>query len=130
MIGLFGHAVHSETTWAVRPVRRWSRRHEPLFSKAHRHVVLQLLCKRLAELIRQDDELVSKIISECQSQAAALQRPDAEKSADWKNWRAISTRKIEYNLRNPGETEEELKESAEACGAWERSEMRLKTNSP
>jgi site-specific DNA recombinase len=82
-----------------------------LFSKAHRHVVLQLLCKRLAELLRQDDELALKIIAECQSQAAALKRPDADEIGRLEKMVGDLTRKIDYNRRNPGETEDELKES-------------------
>ncbi|HUE16655.1 MAG TPA: recombinase family protein [Planctomycetaceae bacterium] len=85
----------------------------PLFSKAHRQVVLQLLCKRLAELIRHDDKLVRKIVSECQSQAAALQRPDADEIGRLEKLVGDLTSKINYNRRNPGETEEELTESAD-----------------
>jgi site-specific DNA recombinase len=84
----------------------------PLFSKAHRQVVLQLLCKRLAELIRQDDDLVSKINALCKSEAVAIQRPDAGEIARLHKIVGDLTRTIDYNRRNPGETEEELRESA------------------
>jgi predicted XRE-type DNA-binding protein len=84
----------------------------PLFSKPRRHVVLRLLCQRLAALIRQDHELIGKIIAECQSQAAAFQRPDSGEIGRLEKLVGDLTRKVEYNRRNPGETEEELKESA------------------
>ncbi len=48
----------------------------PLFSKPRRKDVLRLLCQKLAELIRQDENLVERIISAAQAQAAAVQRPD------------------------------------------------------
>ena len=85
----------------------------PLFSKAHREVVLELLCKRLAELIREDDELVSKIVSECQRRAAEIQRPDAGEIELLDRLVADCTRDIEFNRRNPGETDEERQESSE-----------------
>ena len=84
----------------------------PLFSKPHRKVVLQLLCERLAELIRQDEDLVHKIISACQA-AAAVQRPDGSE-IEWVEKRIAGlTRKINFNMRNPGETEEDEKEIAD-----------------
>jgi site-specific DNA recombinase len=84
-----------------------------LFSKAHRHVVLPLLCQRLVELIQQDDHLVSKIMAECQSRADAVLRPDAEETSRLEKRVADLTRKIDFNRRNPGDSEEELKESAD-----------------
>jgi site-specific DNA recombinase len=84
-----------------------------LFSKAHRHVVLQLLCKRLTELIRLDSELVAKIVLECQSHAAAIQRPDKGEIARLEKLTGDLKRKIDFNLHHPGETDEDLKESAD-----------------
>ena len=81
-------------------------------------------------MIRQDDELVGKIISECQLRAAAIQRPDVAENGRLEKLVGDLTRKIDYNRRNPGETEEELKEKRISCGGWERSGMRLKINSP
>jgi DNA invertase Pin-like site-specific DNA recombinase len=102
----YGNYLGCPTCAVLEPERR------PLFSKPHRHVVLQLLCKRLAELIRQDDDLVSKIVSESQSQAAAIQRPDAGEIGRLEKLVGDLTRNIDYNRRNPGESEEDLKESA------------------
>jgi site-specific DNA recombinase len=84
-----------------------------LFSKAHRHVVLQLLCKRLTELIRLDSELVAKIVLECQSHGAAIQRPDKGEIARLEKLTGDLKRKIDFNLLHPGETDEDLKESAD-----------------
>jgi site-specific DNA recombinase len=86
----------------------------PLFSKAHRKVVLQLMCKRLAEIIRVDDGLVLKIIEECQAHAASIQRPDMSEIDELEILIDDLKRKIDFNLRNPGETDEDLKESADA----------------
>lgn len=86
----------------------------PLFSKAHRDVVLKLLSTRLADLIRQDDELVSKIVSECQRCAAAIQRPDTCEIDRLEKVVSDCTRNIDFNRRNPGETDEERQESSAA----------------
>ena len=57
--------------------------------------------------------MVGKIISECQLRAAAIQRPDVAENGRLEKLVGDLTRKIDYNRRNPGETEEELKESAD-----------------
>jgi site-specific DNA recombinase len=85
----------------------------PLFSKAHRAVVLAVLCKRLADLIREDDELVSKIISECQGRAAEIQQPDTGEIERLDRFVADCTRDIEFNRRHPGQTDQERQESSE-----------------
>jgi site-specific DNA recombinase len=85
----------------------------PLFSKAHRKIVLQLLCKHLANLIRLDDDLVSKIISECQVNAIRIQRPDPGEIERLEKFAFDLKRKIDFNLHHPGETDEDLKESAD-----------------
>jgi DNA invertase Pin-like site-specific DNA recombinase len=84
----------------------------PLFSKPHRRVVLRLLCQRLAALIRHDGNLVEKIIAACQTRAAATQRPDVSELANLEKSIADLTRKIEFNMRNSGETEQDEKEIA------------------
>jgi DNA invertase Pin-like site-specific DNA recombinase len=85
----------------------------PLFSKPHRKVVLRLLCDKLAELIRQDEHLVEQIISATQAQSAAVQRPDASAIKQLEKTVAELTRTINFNMQNPGETEEDEREIAE-----------------
>jgi site-specific DNA recombinase len=82
----------------------------PLFSKPNRIVVRRLLCEKLAELIRHDAELVAKIIAECQAQAAAIQRPDGSEIERLEKMVANLTRKIDFNMRNPGESDQDEKE--------------------
>jgi site-specific DNA recombinase len=84
----------------------------PLFSKPHRRVVLRLLCQKLAALISQDDKLVERIVAACQTSAAAAQRPDAAELTSLEKSVADLTRKIEFNIRNPGDTAEDEKEIA------------------
>ena len=97
----------------------------PLFSKPHRTVVLRLLCERLAQLIRQDQDLVRKVISAAQTATETLQRPDPSQVESIKKGIAELTRRIEFILRNPGETEEDEKEIADTLRALrhERKEL-------
>jgi len=110
-----------------RPMRAWSAygkylgcphcatlepQSRPLFSKPPRTVVLRLLCERLEALIRQDGNLVDNIIAACQEHAAAIQRPDPSVIATLEKSASDLARKIEFNMRNAGETEEDEKEIA------------------
>jgi site-specific DNA recombinase len=85
----------------------------PLLSKPRREVVLRLLCEKLAELIRQDENLVERIISAAQAQAAAVQRPDESEVKRLEKSVVELTRKIDFNMKNPGETEEDEQEISE-----------------
>jgi len=86
----------------------------PLFSKPRRRVVLRLVCEKLADLIRQDENLVERIISAAQAQAAAVQRPDESEVKRLEKSVAELKRKINFNIQNPGETEDDEQEIAEA----------------
>ena len=97
----------------------------PLFSKPNRTVVRRLLCEKLAELIMQDAELVNRIIAECQAQAAAIQRPDGSEVGRIEKAIASLTRKIDFNMRNPGETEEDEKEIADTLRSLRRERQGL-----
>jgi site-specific DNA recombinase len=85
----------------------------PLFSKPLRKVVVRLLCQKLAELIRQDSNLVERIISAAQAHAAAVQRPDESEVKRLEKSVVELTRKIDFNMKNPGETEEDEQEIAD-----------------
>jgi DNA invertase Pin-like site-specific DNA recombinase len=116
-----------------RPLRAWSANGDylgcptcatlephsrPLFSKPHRTVVLRLLCERLAALIPQDADMVSKIIAACEAHAAAIQRPDASEIARLEKSVGDLTRKIDFNMRHPVRrrtTKKKLPKSSGAC---------------
>jgi hypothetical protein len=48
----------------------------PLFTQLNRLLAVELTCNKLAELIRADKELVSKIVAACQAAALRQQQPD------------------------------------------------------
>jgi DNA invertase Pin-like site-specific DNA recombinase len=97
----------------------------PLFSKPRRNVVLRLLYEKLAELIRQDENLLERIISAAQAQAAALQRPDESEIKRLEKSVVELTRKIDFNMRNPGETEEDEQEIAETLRNLRRERQNI-----
>ena len=83
----------------------------PLFTHLNRKLALRLTCEKLAELVCLDEALVGEIISACQREAEAAQRPDpnAEKQLRAKLDKVKKT--MEFNRRNPGETEEEQEQT-------------------
>ena len=60
-------------------------RDSALFSKPRRKVVLRLLCEKLAELIRQDENLVEKIISAAKRKPRPSNAPMSQRSSGSKN---------------------------------------------
>jgi hypothetical protein len=101
-----------------------------LFSKPLRKVVLRLLCEKLAEVIRQDENLVERIISAAQAQAAAVQRPDESEVKGLEKSVAELTRKIDFNMRNPGETEEDEREIEETLRKLRRERQHSGSSRP
>ncbi|TWT59309.1 recombinase family protein [Rubinisphaera italica] len=56
--------------------QRVSREHRPLCSYLRRDLALQVLCETLAKLIRQDDQLIPRIVSSCQQAVKQFQSLD------------------------------------------------------
>jgi hypothetical protein len=98
----------------------------PLLSKPRREVVLQLLCEKLAALIRQDESLVERIISAAQAQAAAVQRPDESEVKRLEKSVVDLTRTIDFNMKNPGTSAEDEEESAETLGNLRRERQNIR----
>ncbi len=86
--------------------------HRPLFSHLNRELALEKTCASLAKLLRADSELVRQVIAACQQEAAAAQLPDAGQLKQWKVQAEKLTRTIDFNRRNPGETDKEQEETA------------------
>jgi DNA invertase Pin-like site-specific DNA recombinase len=97
----------------------------PLFSKPARKVVLQLLCRRLAELIKLDADLIDKVIAAAQARAAAVQRPDASELKQLERKLAELGRRIQFNMNNPGETEEDEQEIAQVLRALRQERRQI-----
>jgi hypothetical protein len=75
-----------------------------LYSMLPRKLALQRLCEKLAEVIREDTDLVDQGIGACRQHADALQKPDVSGLESLKRRIASLTRNIDFVLRAPGET--------------------------
>jgi len=79
----------------------------------NRWLALQLTCQKLAELIRADQGLVQEALAVCQREVERCQQPDPAQQAERKARVERLSRKIQFILDNPGETETD-REEAEA----------------
>ena len=79
----------------------------PLYSHLNRALALRLTCEKLAELVRLDQDLVDEIVTACQREADAAQRPDPEVERRLRTKLEKIRKTIDFNRRNPGETDEE-----------------------
>ncbi len=96
-----------------------------LYSMLPRKLALQLLCRKLAEVVRDDTDLVRQVIAACRQHADSLQQPDLSDLESLKHRIASLTRSIDFVLRAPGETEQDLAENHRALQRLraERSEL-------
>jgi len=83
----------------------------PLYSQLDRALALRLTLEKLAALVRGDESLVAQVMAACRREAEAAQRPDPERLEYLKVQVAKKSRAIQINRRNPGETEEDQRES-------------------
>jgi site-specific DNA recombinase len=84
----------------------------PLFSQLNRVLALELTCRRLAELVRADSELVEQIVTAVRYEADRLQQPDpAALGAATARELKLSER-IGFVMSNPGDTDTDRAESA------------------
>ena len=84
----------------------------PLFTYLNRALALRRICEVVASLIRSDENLVQQVVTNCQREAEALQRPDPSRLVEI---RALVQRlgtKIQFLQDNVGETEEDQRETA------------------
>ncbi len=83
----------------------------PLFTHLNRELVLRLTCEKLAELVCLDEALVNDIIVACQREADVAQRPDPDAEKQLRTKLDKIKKTIEFNRRNPGDMEEEQKQT-------------------
>lgn len=80
----------------------------PLFSQLNRKLALELTCGKVAELLRNDSGLVVQIMDACRREVEAAQRPDPARADQLRSQAEKLDRAIEFALRNPGDTEEDM----------------------
>ena len=77
----------------------------PLFSLLNRRLALKLTCEKLAELLHKDEELTEEVVEACRQEAEVQQQPDPTRLNQLRAKEQKLRRAIEFNQRNPGETE-------------------------
>lgn len=101
----------------------------PLFTHLNRNLALRLTCEKLAELVHLDEDLVNEIIIACQREADAAQRADPETERQLRAKLDKIKKAIDFNRRNPGESEEEQEQTEKLLrqlrGDWAAIEAEL-----
>ena len=95
----------------------------PLFTHLKRSLALRLTCEKLSELVCANDKLVAQIIATCQHEAEAGPKLDPEvlEGLQAQANRLFAT--IDFNRRNPGDTEEEQCQTAELLKDLRRQQL-------
>lgn len=83
----------------------------PLFSQLPRALALRKTCAALADRIRADADLVARVTAACRRYAAEMQAPDPTRATALEARVTKHDRRIQFVLRNPGETEADQAES-------------------
>ena len=101
----------------------------PLYTHLNRALALRLTCEKLAELVRLDQDLVDEIVTACQREADAAQRPDPEVERRLRTKLEKIRKTIDFNRRNPGETDEEQAATTRLLKQLNGERVRSKPNS-
>jgi hypothetical protein len=119
--GVNGKILFCPLCRSIKPEKR------PLFSHLNRAVALQRTCETLAGLVRADEELVSNIITACQRAALAAQQPDPKELTRLKTQVAKLDKTIQFNRRNPGETDQEQRATEQLIRQLRRERDQLQS---
>ncbi len=91
-----------------------------LFSQLPRKLALELICDRLAALIREDEDLIQKCITAAQETVEEFERPDPSRLADLNRQLVRLNGNIQFILDAPGETDEDQDENHKRLTALRR----------
>lgn len=82
-----------------------------IYSLLPRRLLLVLLCRRLAEMIRDNRELVQEVVEQCQHYVQAETQPDPGRIAKLRRDIDRLTTNITFILEVPGNTKQDLEEN-------------------
>jgi DNA invertase Pin-like site-specific DNA recombinase len=83
----------------------------PLFSQLNRRLAVRLTCRKLADLIRADDDLVKRVVTNIEQEASGLQQPNPKRVEEVKSRHAQLGHRIQFVLTHTGETSEDQREA-------------------
>ena len=98
----------------------------PLYSHLPRALAVKLTCRKLAELLRQDDGLVGAVIDACRRAADEFQRPDPDRLEDLRSRIGALDRQIRFIMEDAGPTADDRRESRVALDEARRRRAGLK----
>ena len=91
-----------------------------LYSHLPRKLALELICDRLAALIREDENLVQKCITAAQETVEEFERPDPSRLGELHRQLGRLNGNIQFILDAPGETDEDREENHKRLTALRR----------
>jgi DNA-binding CsgD family transcriptional regulator len=94
----------------------------------NRQVALEVLCRTLASAVQADDWLVDAIMANCRHEAELLQRPDPKQLQRLTKDESRLERSIEFCQRNPGESDDDLRQTAQALREFRAELGRLRSD--
>jgi hypothetical protein len=119
--GVHGRYMFCKACKGLKPQQR------PLYSQLPRQLALQLTCQKLATLVEGDEDLVAQVLAACRQEAARAQRPDPNRLEELQKRGKQLDGKIQFLLRNVGESEQDQRESAESLKAFRRERADVQT---
>lgn len=102
-----------------------SRGQQLLSSRPSIGLVQQLVCQTLADMIRQDQDLVDAIRRECEAYVASLKKPDHAKLEALRTKATKLTGKIQFIFDAPGETDMDRAEKRNRLETLQRERAHL-----
>ena len=96
-----------------------------LFSSLNRKVTRRLLCLRLAEHVRADENLATMAVAAARRHAEALQSPDPEMLAELQREMQSLNGRIGFVMDNPGESETDRAENGRQLAKLRSERARL-----
>ena len=84
-----------------------------LYTLLDRRLAVEMICRKITELIRGDETLVARIVETCRWAAERQQRPDEGKIEDLKARRTKLTQRVDQVLDLFAETDEDRRENNE-----------------
>ena len=99
-----------------------------LYTFLNRRLALKMICRRIAELVRGDHDLVGKVAAACKEAAEAQRRPDPGQLEALHSRRERLTKQIAHVLDLFADTDEDRRENQAKAAELRRKRSRLDTD--
>ncbi|HOI54494.1 MAG TPA: recombinase family protein [Phycisphaerae bacterium] len=110
------------TTWHCQTCKETTNQ---LYSMPERRLATRLICEKLSELLRTDDEMIDRVVKICREAAESQQRPDDSVLEALETQLASLTVQIRRVMRLCGTTETDIRESDELLAELRANRTRV-----